>query len=308
MFTSLYSWPNVFLCFISGYLVDKILGNRLAAVIFLSVITIGQLIFGLGAYFNQTIVMYFGRFIFGLGGESIHVVQKTFASKWFNENELNLVFGLLSSSALLGSSINQISMTPIYEFVSQFESGYKCLGITIIIASLVCVLSLVCSFILFVLDKRRDRFGIDIQPSDEKVIKLKDIIHFPVQFWLIVFICAIYIASVFPFISLGKLYFIRKFNQTANSASLLQSLFFLITVVVSPLCGLLVNYTGKNLVWVFSSLIVGIISHALLMFTFVNVFIPVILLSVSFSVMSTALWPMISVVIPKHQIATAYGL
>ena len=29
LFTSLYSWPNVFMCLISGFLIDKILGVRL---------------------------------------------------------------------------------------------------------------------------------------------------------------------------------------------------------------------------------------------------------------------------------------
>ena len=65
VFTSLYSWPNVFLCFFAGYLIDKVLGIRLGGTIFSSLITIGLFIFGFGAYIDQVSVMYVGRFIFG---------------------------------------------------------------------------------------------------------------------------------------------------------------------------------------------------------------------------------------------------
>jgi hypothetical protein len=44
VFTSLYSWPNVILCFFGGYLIDKVLGIRLGAIIFSCLITCGQLL------------------------------------------------------------------------------------------------------------------------------------------------------------------------------------------------------------------------------------------------------------------------
>lgn len=309
LFTSLYSWPNVIICFLSGYLIDSILGVRLGAIIFLTLITFGMFTFALGAYLNRTIVMHLGRFIFGLGGESIHVTQKSFAVKWFNENELNLVFGFLSSSALLGSSINQISMTPIYEYVSQFETGYKCLAYTILIGASICLLSLFSAFILFPLDKRRERYlnRIDVSTTKSK-IQITDAVHFPIELWLVILICSLFTSATFPFIGLGKLYFIRKFQLSSYMASLLQSLFFMITVVVSPICGSLVDYFGFNLIWVIGALILGTLSHFLLMFTFMNVFIPVILLSVSFSIMCAALWPIVPMIIRRHQLATAYGL
>jgi MFS family permease len=311
LFTSLYSWPNVIICFLSGYLIDSILGVRLGAIIFLTLITFGMFTFALGAYLNRTIVMHLGRFIFGLGGESIHVTQKSFAVKWFNENELNLVFGLLSSSALLGSSINQISMTPIYEYVNQFETGYKCLAYSILIGASICLLSLFSAFILFPLDKRRERYlnRIDASTTTTKsMVQITDAVHFPIELWFVILICSLFTSATFPFIGLGKLYFIRKFQLSSYMASLLQSLFFMITVVASPICGSLVDYFGFNLIWVIGALILGTLSHFLLMFTFMNVFIPVILLSVSFSIMCAALWPIVPMIIRRHQLATAYGL
>lgn len=84
VFTSLYSWPNVVLCFFGGYLIDKVLGVRLGAILFSCLITIGQLLFGYGAYVNKTIVMDIGRFIFGLGGESVAVGKQSTKFKYKN--------------------------------------------------------------------------------------------------------------------------------------------------------------------------------------------------------------------------------
>jgi dipeptide/tripeptide permease len=50
---------------ISGYVIDKILGCRLAVILFNILMTIGQLIFAFGAYHDKIIVMQIGRVIFG---------------------------------------------------------------------------------------------------------------------------------------------------------------------------------------------------------------------------------------------------
>ena len=47
--------------------------------------------------------MYLGRFVFGIGGESLAVAQNTYAVVWFKEKELNLVFGLQLSMARIVS-------------------------------------------------------------------------------------------------------------------------------------------------------------------------------------------------------------
>ncbi len=66
VFTSLYSWPNVFLCFFGGYLIDKVFGVRLGGIIFSTLITIGIFLFGFGAYVDAILIMDIGRFVFGL--------------------------------------------------------------------------------------------------------------------------------------------------------------------------------------------------------------------------------------------------
>ena len=62
---SLYSWPNVVLSVFGGFLLDRVFGVRLGAIIFSILVCAGQLVFALGAYFNSFITMLAGRFIFG---------------------------------------------------------------------------------------------------------------------------------------------------------------------------------------------------------------------------------------------------
>ena len=53
----------------------------------------GQIIFAAGGLLGSFIIMQVGRFVFGIGGESLAVAQNTYAVTWFKGKELNMVFG-----------------------------------------------------------------------------------------------------------------------------------------------------------------------------------------------------------------------
>ena len=53
----------------------------------------GQVIFAGGALLGSFTIMQIGRFVFGIGGESLAVAQNTYAVNWFKGKELNMVFG-----------------------------------------------------------------------------------------------------------------------------------------------------------------------------------------------------------------------
>jgi len=62
---SIYSWPNVILCFIGGFLLDSVFGIRLGTVIYMGLTLIGQIIFASGAMIDAFWLMMLGRFVFG---------------------------------------------------------------------------------------------------------------------------------------------------------------------------------------------------------------------------------------------------
>ncbi len=177
-----------------------------------------------------------------IGGESLAVAQNTYAVAWFAGKELNLVFGLQLSIARLvssinfctmkgevvfsfilskkkGSTVNLIVMGPVYDAVNQTLKGNKCLGYALLIASLTCLFSLICAIILSFLDRRRSKYipSEPVKAGDE--IKLSDALKFPVQLWLVFIICVAYYCAIFPFISIGKVFFISKFDFSPSNAN-----------------------------------------------------------------------------------------
>lgn len=51
-------------------------------------------------------VMFLGRAIFGMGGESLSVAQSAIIAKWFSGKELALALGLNLALARVGSVVN----------------------------------------------------------------------------------------------------------------------------------------------------------------------------------------------------------
>ncbi|KAH9512799.1 Major facilitator super domain-containing protein 1 [Bulinus truncatus] len=308
-FYSFYSWPNVVLCMFGGYLIDRLFGVRLGAIIFSLFVTFGQVIFAFGSLFNLYPLMCFGRFVFGIGGESLAVAQNTYAVKWFQGKELNMVFGLQLSFSRVGSTVNMNVMQPLYNYIEKSGyHGYKCLGIALFVGAFMCVFSLICAGVLSFFDKRADRVLKRKQISSEEMIKFRDILTFPFSTWLISIICVAYYVAVFPFIGLGLVFFEMKFGLTPTSANAVNSLVYIVSAVASPVFGFLIDKIGKNVFWVIIGIVITLGCHMMLAFTFINPYVPMIIMGLSYSVLASALWPMVSLIIPGHQLGTAYGI
>lgn len=216
-----YSWPNVILCFLGGFLIDRIFGIRWGTVIFSCFVCIGQVIFALGGIFNAFWLMELGRFVFGIGGESLAVAQNTYAVSWFKGKELNLVFGLQLSMARIGSTVNMNLMGWLYGKIeaSLGLAGHTTLGVTLMVGGITCILSLICALVLAYLDRRAEKILNKEQGKTGEVIKLTDIKDFSLPLMLVFIICVCYYVAVFPFIGLGKVFFIEKFRFSSQSAS-----------------------------------------------------------------------------------------
>ena len=76
---------------------DVVFGIRLGTIIYAFFIILGQGIFSYGALRDSFGFMQIGRFVFGIGGESLAVAQNTYAVSWFKGKELNMVFGFQAS-------------------------------------------------------------------------------------------------------------------------------------------------------------------------------------------------------------------
>lgn len=72
-----------------------------------------------------------------IGGESLAVAQNNYAVQWFKGKELNMVFGLQLSFSRVGSTVNFITMEPLYSWVHSMNSNVvDVLGITLYIGNM----------------------------------------------------------------------------------------------------------------------------------------------------------------------------
>lgn len=305
---SIYSWPNVILCFIGGFLIDRVFGIRMGTIIYLFILIIGQIMFASGGLFNAFWLMVMGRFVFGIGAESLAVAQNNYAVVWFKGKELNMVFGLQLSFARVGSTINYLVMEPIYNFVEHFYAGYKAIGVVLLLASLTCIMSFICALILGWMDKRAQRILRRNDNPTGEVAKLTDVITFKLPFWMVSIICVAYYVAIFPFIASGKKFFEIKFHFDREQANIIDSIVYIIAAVVSPVFGFIVDRTGRNIIWVFISITSTILAHTILAFTELNPYVGMTIMGLSYSLLASSLWPLVALIIPEYQLGTAYGI
>ena len=268
----------------------------------------GQIVFSLGGLTNSFGLMQIGRFVFGIGGESLAVAQNTYAVSWFKGKELNMVFGFQLSVARVGSTVNFSLMAPLYKYISQWYNPHTAVGWTLMVAGLTCVMSFVCAVILGLMDKRAERILKKASVTDTgETFTFRDVLSFPTSFWLLSIVCLAYYVAIFPFISLGQVFFMKKFDFSSSNANFITGLIYLLSAPASPILGILIDKTGRNVMYCTVSIVVTLICHVMLAFTFINPYVAIVLMGLSYSLLASALWPIAALVIPEYQLGTAYG-
>ncbi|XP_056644221.1 major facilitator superfamily domain-containing protein 1-like isoform X1 [Diorhabda sublineata] len=306
---SVYSWPNVVLNIVGGFLMDRVFGIRLGTNIYMGLALVGQLIFATAVYINQYWLMLIGRFVFGIGAESLTVGQNNYAVLWFKGKELNMVFGLQLSFARIGSTVNFLVMESLYSAVSNLSSdGAHVLGLVLYIAAGTCVFSMICSLCVSFLDKRAERILHRNNNASGEVVKLSDVRYFKLTFWLICIICVTFYCSIFPFIAIAKDFLMKNFGLSSEQANTACSTVYVISGIGSPILGFLIDKIGMNIFWILFGIFGTVISHLLLGFSHLNVYIPIGIMGISYSILASSLWPLVALVVPEYQLGTAYGV
>jgi len=303
-----YAWPNVALPVIGGFLIDKLLGVRLGTIVFAMFVLAGQLVFSFGGFVETLWVMVLGRFIFGLGGECLNMAINTYTVSWFQGEQLNLVFGLQLSIARLGSTLNFLVMGPLYDIFKSKQGKNEAIGLSLLVASCFTLMSLICSFILGWVDRKREKLSQRQDSIVEETPKFADIGRLPATFWLLCLATMTYYGTTFPFISMSQNFFRKTYSFDIEQANFITGLVYLVSAVASPVFGLLIDRTGRNISWVVGAVTTSILCHQLLTLPSVSPYIPMVLLGLAYSVLASALWSLVSLIVPQPQLATAFGI
>ncbi|KAL6079765.1 MFS domain-containing protein [Balamuthia mandrillaris] len=300
---SVYSYPNIILCFFGGIIVDRFTGVRLGAVLFCGFILTGEILFAIGVQVQQYYLCLVGRFVFGLGGESLTVAQNTYTARWFDGPQLALAFGLVLSFARVGSSVN-FAATPSLATISVPFAVWFGAG--------TCFISFTACCILGLLDKAGEKWVVKTNVSTEK-ISFRHITRFPGSTYIIYFICVFFYIGILTFYTVASDIMQHTGVQySETTATLFLSIPNFVSIIASPLFGFCIDKFGRALYWMTVACIMLIVAHLCFLGNAYELFEihPVVImlwLGVGYAMFAAAIWPMLAFLVAPNMLGTAYG-
>lgn len=138
---SVYSLPNTVLPWLGGIAVDKI-GNKTVMILAGTLVLLGNIVQTAACYSYHLPLFLFGRFIFGLGAETLTVTVNTYLAKWFHGQELAFALSINLSACKLGGVLTAWG-SPY--FAQEYSVNTASLSV-----SLLCLASFILSLVLYV--------------------------------------------------------------------------------------------------------------------------------------------------------------
>ena len=304
---SVYSWPNTVVATIGGILIDNYLGLRKSLMLFVTLDALGALVFYFGVVATNFPVMLLGRFIFGLGNESLSVAQNSFVARYFRGKwGIALAFGMVISFSRVGSSFN-------FLFSPRLATSYG-IDVSVLMGFVVCMISVGAALVVCCVDLYAERVkavppqAINKSTSEGGGFSLKLIKELNVRVWLIFLITIASYCAVFPFVGVAKNFFEVKYNVVSDTASTYMSFFQFACAGFSPLSGGVVDRVGRTVFWMMAA---GI-GFGLIHFVFLVASPPpvamTIVMGVVYSILASSLWPAVPFVVAPSAVGLAYGL
>jgi MFS family permease len=296
---AVYSVPNIFLVLVGGILTDRI-GVRRVVFWTTVICLIGAVLTALGSHF---IVMVLGRFLFGVGAETMIVAVMVALVQWFDGRYLALFLALNISLARLGSYLADRS--PSFAD-SLYARGWQA---PLWLATAFAGLSLVAAVAYCVVDRREAARGtLAIAPPGERVA-WKDMMRFGRGYWYVAALCVGFYAVILPFRSTFAIeYMQHAHGLSLAAASNINSNVFLAAAVATPLFGLLVDRIGHHAQLLVAGSLLLPLSFLCLATSGTSLWLSSVLLGISFSMVPAVLWPAVPRVAAATVLGTAYGL
>jgi predicted MFS family arabinose efflux permease len=295
---SYYSIPNFIVVLIGGILVDKI-GVKKAGLIFATLSTAGILLTAVSPTFR---LMLMGRLVYGLGAESLLIAETKILARWFRGKELSLAFGLNVTAVRLAD----VSALNLGAHIPTWTGSWR---IALLIPLVFMIVGYAAFLIFLALDQRKgNSLGGPKKEAESGKFVFRAIFRFRPSFWLICLLCMVFYSAVFPFVAFSSLFLQRKFGLGPAQAGFYGSFVYISCAVFTPLFGFLVDRIGKRA----TIMIIGslILVPALLLLGLTSFYpaIPMIGLGLAFSLVASALWPSIPLLVKEAHLGTAFGL
>lgn len=295
---SYYSLPNFIMVLLGGILLDRI-GIRKAGNLFVALCVLGVLLTAVGPTFP---IMLLGRFIFGLGGESLLITKTKILSKWFKGKELALGFALALSVARLGTIAAHNSSARIQALSSSWR-------LSIWVSAIIMFISLALFLVYAGIEKTSEKKS-EEQGKKEKSEKfyIRDVFRFKSSYWCVSILSMTFYSAIFPFTAFSTIFLQTKFGFSAVKGGFYTSLVIIGSMIFTPLFGFLVDKFGKRGTMMIIGSLLLVPAHASLGLTYLHPAVAMGMLGISFSLVPAALWPTIPLIVEDRRLGTAFGL
>jgi len=263
---------------------------------------IGVFIVGVSAQIKNYPLMLTGRCIYGIGAESLNVLQSAMISLWFNgDKNLAFAFGITLCLARFGDFIALSTSNYLAKIFGSYKYILWC-GVA------VCGLSFLANFFYFVMDKFAEKTLKRKTVGAADKIRLKDIIHFDKRIWPLAILCTAFYGGVLPFLAISTKFLNEKYNISDDVAGVYSSVIILSTMILAPILGKTVDLIGRRPYVALVGSIALIPSHLILGLTYFTPIVPIIIIGLAFALVPAALWPSISLITNTEHSGTAFGL
>jgi MFS family permease len=326
---SAYAVANVFLfmLLLAGVLVDK-LGLKISGIVYGFLCFFGAAITALGAWKGmpgllgggydwlhtaflptwspELKVMLLGRAIYGVGAESILVVNNKVLARWFKGKELAFAYGLNLTIMRLGTFLAMNIQAPAANWFGLRGSLWFAAGVMGVGFG---------TFFIYLAMERaaRGRLGAPgvtegggVAPEEKFV--LREAFSFSLPFWFITMLCVTFYSAVFPFQSYAPDILVQKFGYKVSTAGSVASALIFGTMIFTPILGWFVDRKGKRATLMMIGSLLLIPCHLLIGYTHVWPMLPIFFVGIALSLVPAALWAAIPMMVPESRLGTAFGV
>ncbi len=297
LLNGIYSVPNIFMVLIGGVIIDRI-GPRKASFLFTLLCALGAAVTPMQ---GELWLMASGRFIYGLGAESLIVAITTVIARWFRGKELSFAFGLNLSIARLGSvaALNSPSL---------LGSWYLTWQKPLFFSALMGLLSVLAAIVYYITENRAEhKYELGHAAPTDK-IDWSAILHIGVPFWYISILCVTFYSGIFPFQTFAVKFFMEHHGLTREMAGFTSSFITTAAMVGTPLFGLLVDRIGHRASMMTIGAVLLLPVYLMLIYLPIHPLIPMVMMGLAFSLIPAAMWPSVALIVEENKLGTAYGL
>ncbi len=294
-----YSIAGALALLLGGSLIDR-MGTKRSIVLFGALSALAGVLTAVAPHF---LVLLLARFVLGLGGEPLGVAVNTALARYWKSKDLAFAFGVSLTFARLGTVA--ANRSPQWAAAAYDSASSRP---ALLVAAAIGLISLVSGIFNALLERRAEQ-RLSLAPSGtQDKLSVRELRSFDRSYWLLTGICLGFYCAIFPFQSFATKIFVHVHRLSREDAGALLSYLPTTAMFLAPLCGLLVDRTGKRALLLILGLLLIAPVFPLLAMPAIAPQLPIALLCLSFSLLPAVLWPAVSYLVDGKRLATAYSL